>query len=99
MPEILTLTTPIPATSTLRIADFDLNVRGSLIRVVFAEWTAGAFVEGGREIVAVWNGPTADALMLALNKANLTTQSLNQRIFAQAIADGKLAGTQSGTVP
>jgi len=99
MPEILTLTTPIPATSTLRIADFDLNVRGSLIRVVFAEWAAGDWVPNGREVIATWNGPTADALMLALNKANLSTQSLSQRVFAQAIADGKLAGTQSGTVP
>lgn len=99
MAEIITLTTPLPATSTLRIADFDLNVRGSLIRVVFAEWAAGDWVAGGREIIATWSGPTADALMVALNKANLTTQSLSQRVFAQAIADGKLAGTQSGTVP
>ena len=99
MPEIVTLTTPIPATATLRIADFDLNVRGSLIRVVFAEWAAGDWVPNGREIIATWNGPTADALMLSLNKANLSTQSLSQRVFAQAIADGKLAGTQSGTVP
>lgn len=99
MPEILTLSTPLPATSTLRIADCDLNVRGSLIRVVFAEWAAGAWVAGGREIIAAWTGPQADSLMIALNKANLSTQSLAQRIFAQAIAEGKLAGTQSGTVP
>jgi hypothetical protein len=97
--EIITLTTPLPETSTLRIADFDLNVRGSMIRVVFAEYAASVWVPNGREIIVSWNGPTADALMLALNKANLTTQSLAQRVFAQAITDGKLIGTQSGTVP
>ncbi len=99
MAEIVTLTVPLPATATLRIAQVDLNVRGSLIRVIFAEFAGGVFIPAGREIIADWTGATADALMLALNKANLTTQSLAQRIFAQAIADGKLIGTQSGTVP
>jgi len=96
MPEIITLTTPLPATSTLRIADFDLNVRGSLIRVVFAEWSGGAFVDGGREIHATWTGATADALMLALNVANLPVKSLHRRVMEQAITDGKLAGAISG---
>jgi len=99
MAEIITLTTPLPATATLRIANVTLDIRGSSIRVTFAEWVTGAWVIDGREIVAQWTGPTAAGLILALNKANLTTQSLSQRIFTQAIADGKLAGTQSGTVP
>lgn len=99
MPEILTLTTPIPATTTLRIASVQLNVRQSLIRVVFAEWVAGAWVPNGRDLIAEWTGAPADALLLALNKANLSTISLHQRIITQAIADGKLAGTPSGTVP
>lgn len=100
MAEIVTLTTPLPPTSTLRIADCDLNVRGSMIRVVFAEWAGGAWVPNGREIIATWTGAPADSLMLALNKANLTTTSLAQRIFTQATTDGKLPpGTQSGTVP
>jgi len=99
MPEIVTLTTPIPAAAVVRIASVLLDVRQSLIRVVFAEWASGAFVPNGREVVALWNGAQADAMMLSLNKANLSTQSLNQRIFTQAITDGKLAGTQSGTVP
>jgi hypothetical protein len=99
MAEIVTLTTPLPATSTLRIASFYLDVRYSVIRVVFAEWVANAWLPDGRQVIAEWTGATADALILALNKANLTTQSLAQRVFAQAIADGKLAGAQSGTVP
>jgi hypothetical protein len=99
MAEIVTLTTPIPATAAVRVASLTLDVRQSTIRVIFAEWAAGAFVPDGRQIVAEWTGAPALTLMTALNKANLTTQSLHQRIFAQAIADGKLAGTQSGTVP
>jgi len=99
MAEIVTLTTPLPATATLRIADLDLNVRGSLIRVVLAEWVGGAWVDGGREIIATYSGAPADALMLALNKANLSTQSLHTRVIAQLIADGKLAGAGSGAAP
>ena len=99
MPEIVTLTTPLPATSTLRIADVDLNVRGSLIRVVYAEWAAGDWVPNGRELVISWSGAQADALMTQLNKANLSTQSLATRINAQAITDGKFVATASGTAP
>lgn len=99
MPEIVTLTTPIPATSTLRVAEFNLNVRGSSIHAVLAEFSGGAFVPDGREIRVVWTGAAADALMMALNKANLSTQSLQQRILAQAITDGKIVGVQSGSVP
>ena len=43
-----------------------------------------------------YTGATATALMVALNKANLTSNSLQKRIFTQLIADGKLAGTVSG---
>jgi len=99
MAEIVTLTTPLPATSTLRIAVLELNVRGSFIRIALAEWAAGAWVPDGREIVATYQGAQADGLMLALNKANLTTQSLHTRVIAQLIADGKLVGTASGTAP
>lgn len=99
MAEIVTLTTPIPAVAAVRVASLTLDVRQSTIRVVFAEWASGAFVPDGRQIIAEWFGAAAMTLITALNKANLTTQSLNQRIFTQAIADGKLAGAQSGTVP
>lgn len=97
MPEMLTLAVPLPATSTLRIADVDLNVRGSLIRIVFAEWAGGAWVENGREIIATWSGAPAESLILALNVANLSVKSLHRRVMEQAITDGKLAGAISGT--
>lgn len=43
--------------------------------------------------------PTGAALMTSLNKINLTTRSLNQRIFDRLILDGVLIGTVAGTVP
>lgn len=36
------------------------------------------------------------ALMTALNKANLSTKSLQRRILEQLLADGLLAGTVAG---
>ena len=41
----------------------------------------------------------ATQMMAALNKANLSTRSLKQRIFDRLIADGFLAGTVTGAVP
>ena len=43
--------------------------------------------------------PVATNLMVALNKANLTTASLQKRVLQQAVTDGKLpAGSVTGTV-
>jgi hypothetical protein len=44
-----------------------------------------------------YNGATATTMMVSLNTANLSTQSLQRRILARLITDGKLAGTISGT--
>ena len=44
-----------------------------------------------------WDGTVATTLMIALNKADLSTKSLHKRIMEKAVADGKLAGTISGT--
>jgi hypothetical protein len=97
--EIFTLTTPLPATSTLRIADLDLNVRGSLIRIVLAEWAAGDWVANGREIIASYSGAQADTMFVQLNKANLSTISLHTRVMEQLRTDGKLVGVVSGAAP
>lgn len=45
-----------------------------------------------------YGGATANTIILQINKANLTTRSLQQRIFDRLIADGRLAGTVTGTV-
>lgn len=41
--------------------------------------------------------PKATNLMVALNKANLTSNSLHKRILNQLISDGYIAGTISGS--
>jgi len=99
MAEIVTLTTSLPASSTLRVASLYINVRGSMLQVVLADWNGIGWTVNGREIICNYNGAVADSLMLALNKANLTIQSLHQRVIAQLITDGKIIGVASGTVP
>jgi hypothetical protein len=42
-------------------------------------------------------GDAALTLLKALNKANLTTQSLERRVLQRLIDDGVLAGTLTGT--
>jgi hypothetical protein len=44
-----------------------------------------------------YTGTVATNLMIALNKANLSTTSLQKRIFLQLIADGYIAGSITGT--
>jgi hypothetical protein len=47
---------------------------------------------------AEWSGAVADALILGINKANCNPpNTMNARIIAQAIADGKLVGSASGS--
>ncbi len=44
-----------------------------------------------------YEGIEATNLMVALNKADLSTKSLHRRIMEKVVADGKLSGTISGT--
>jgi len=53
----------------------------------------------GTTLDAVYEGAIATSLMVALNKANLSTRSLVQRIFDRLILDGKIVGTVAGAVP
>lgn len=43
-----------------------------------------------------YEGSDASALMVALNKANLSIKSLHRRILERLIADGKIAGAVNG---
>lgn len=57
-----------------------------------------SFVYGGNNPDGAINDRAkAIALMTALNKANLSTISLQKRIMQQLITDGFMAGTVSGT--
>jgi hypothetical protein len=72
----------------------------SLIRAVFAEVTPGTttFIPGGRTLACEYEGATAEAMLILLNKANLTANTLERRVTTTCQADGKLgAGTISGT--
>ncbi len=52
----------------------------------------------GIESTFQYDGATATSLMVALNKANLSTSSLHKRVLQQLVADGKLTvGTVTGT--
>ncbi len=44
-----------------------------------------------------YGGVEATNLMISLNKANLSTLSLQKRILNKLIADGKISGTVTGT--
>jgi hypothetical protein len=94
MAELLTLTTPIvpPTRISYTFARLTLDLEAQFIQAV---------VRGsdGVEVHGEWSGPTAVALMTALNVANLSTgTSLVKLVFQQLVAAGKLpAGTVSGT--
>ena len=45
----------------------------------------------------VYDGTTATDMMKALNKANLSTNSLHKRVMNQLVTDGKLAGSVVGS--
>ena len=87
--EALTLTTPQSVTD-YRVSILKLNWDEAKIHVVVKD-TQGDTVTAG------YTGATATSLMIALNKANLTTNSLQKRILEQLVTDGKLpAGTVTG---
>jgi len=92
MAEQLDLTTPIVATRTTYVAQtITLDFPNAVIK-------AGLLGSDGVVVNIEWTGAAATTLMVALNKANLTTTSLQKRVLQQAVTDGKLpAGTVSGT--
>ena len=96
MAEIVTLAAPIdPSLTVFRVALIAFDWQNATIKVHVRDWNGSAF--GNRLVVAQYSGAQATALMIALNKANLSTNSLNQRVIAQLLADGKLpTGTPSG---
>lgn len=110
MPESVTLSIPVnavPATPRWIITDFNkhrdyvvsgstitANPAGSVIKVALIG-------ENGHRKSHAWTGTTADALILALNKANMNPAAggitENNRILNRLIADGVIDGTPTGT--
>jgi hypothetical protein len=103
--EKLVLTTPAFTGSGADFRGWMLNMRRTHpdrpaeILAVFREVSGTAFLAGGRQITCRYEGDPADALIVALNKVNLSTTSLEKRVMQQCQMDGKIAaGTISGTV-
>jgi len=93
MAEQLDLTAPIvpPSRTTYTVQALSLNWPQAVIQ-------ATLLGSDGVLLVVGWEGAAATTLMVALNKANLSTSSLQKRVLQQAVTDGKLpAGTVSGT--
>jgi hypothetical protein len=87
--ESLTLTVPQSVTS-YRVLKLVLDWSEARIKVELAD-------QAGVVIRAEYGGAEATALMVSLNKANLSTNSLHKRILQQLATDGKLpAGTVTG---
>jgi hypothetical protein len=92
MAEIVTLTSPITppslTTYSVRMIQMDLDVPTIVIRLRGTN---------GEIKTCSYAGATATTLMIALNKANLTSNSLQRRVLTQLIADGEISGTISGS--
>jgi hypothetical protein len=65
------------------------------IQAVFREVSGTSFLPNGRSLTCNYIGDEAEAKLIALNKANLSTISLERRITATCQADKKLG---SGTI-
>lgn len=53
--------------------------------------------EQGHTKQHTWSGASADADIVALNKVNLSSNSLNKRILDRLILDGVISGTSTGS--
>lgn len=99
MPEVLTLTTPVtvPALSTYRVVSLYLLFNpptGSSITIGLAGTNGESLT---KTYADTGSAPVATTMLTALNKANLSTQSLQNRILSRLIADGVLVGSVTGT--
>ena len=87
--EQVDLTTPETCTN-YRLANLFLDWDGQMIMVCLR------CAATGKVLTFTYSGTEARNLMIALNKANLSTNSLQKRVMDKLIADGKIAGSVSG---
>lgn len=103
--EIGTLETPILQQTgvtqvRVRFVQFDVQIWQAVFTV--AEWSGGTWVQNGRELTVVYNDqghfsprakgptPTGQTIITAINKSNLATQSLENRILQRLVTDGHI---------
>jgi len=103
MAESLALNTPVLAKSgitTVRPAFIGLDMTLLTVTIVLRPWNGSGFVADGRQLEFTYDAtttPTGQFLLRALNKANLSTNSLENRVMTQIKADHpELAGSVSG---
>jgi hypothetical protein len=103
--EKVTFSTPVkadPGATEFQVWVLDLRRahpdRPAGILAIFREVNGSGFVPGGRSLECRYDVDEADALVVALNKTNLSTTSLEKRVTQRCQADGKVpSGTISGT--
>lgn len=102
MAERIDLTTPIPSAARWFVQSLTvrrgMTASGGVItpNPSDSQITVGLLAENGQVKVWDWTGAPADTLIIALNKANLSTTTLNKRILDKLIADGVIAGVSAG---
>jgi hypothetical protein len=105
--EKIALTTPItgPSTSEYFIESFTMQLGmtmagdGSVV-ITPINSKISVTLYGSNRMTATfeWSGQVAHDDIIALNKANLSTTSLQKRIMQRLMALGYIAGTVTGTV-
>jgi len=93
MSEQLDLTTPTLATPGINnfvVSKLILDRDGNRISIFL-------LADNGERIIHNFHDSEATNLMIALNKANLTSNSLQKRILQKLLDDGVFAGTISGS--
>lgn len=102
--ESLTLTTPevtpqlITSTYILVSLYFEWERTTITINLRGANGELKTFIYGGNEPTTPQADKTkATNLMIALNKMNFSTVSLQKRVITQLITDGLISGTVTGT--
>jgi len=100
------ITLAVPVFTSVGATDFrvwDLYMRRTHpdreaeVRTTFREVNESGFVPGGRSLECRYEGDVAETLVIGLNKANMSTKSLERRVTERCQVDKKLgAGTISG---
>lgn len=88
--ETLSITSPPPQQTTWRVNEVYFNWDAQSIQI-------GLKGTNGEAKHHTYSGTTAQSLLVALNKANLSTTSLHRRIIDRLVSDGVIAGTVSGS--
>ncbi len=91
--EQIDLTTPItkPAISYYQVSRLELDWSRATIEIHLI------FTPTGEKFITGYTGVEATNLMVIMNKKNFTTTSMQKTLLQKLIADGKLAGTISGS--